>query len=143
MNPARPLHPDFERLLLANDANLATTYIKLREKLLQIAPNANELLYNSHALTIAFSLSDKLGDAFCHLPIYTSHINLGFNQGAHLHDKSGLLQGSGKTIRHIKMQKEEDFNEDVIALVKDAIALSESRQKSVSAIRGQTISHLQ
>lgn len=142
MKHVKPLHPDFEKLLFAKDENLAVTYLKLRERLLNIAPNANELLYNSHALTIAFSLSDKLSDAFCHLPIYKTHINLGFNQGVYLRDMHGMLKGSGKTIRHIKMESEDDFNEDVIELVKDAIALSRSKQKSASAISGQTISHL-
>lgn len=110
--------------------------------MLQIAPDANELLYNNHALTTAFSLSDKLSDAFCHLPIYQSHINLGFNQGAQLQDIKGILVGTGKAIRHIRIEQEATFDEDVVELAKEAISLSESKQKTVSDIKGKIISHL-
>lgn len=142
MTHTRPIHPEFEKLLLGRDQNLTSLYAKLRNKLLRIAPDANELLYNSHALTIAFSLSDKLSDAFCHLPIYQSHINLGFNQGVHLRDTKGILEGKGKTIRHIKIEHEAAFNDDAIELVKEAIVLSKTRQKTASGIKGQIISHL-
>jgi uncharacterized protein (DUF362 family) len=142
MNRIRPLHPEFKKLLLSKDERLATLYQKLRNRLLQIEPHANELLYNSHALTTAFSLSDKLSDAFCHLPIYKSHINLGFNQGVYLQDIKGILEGTGKTIRHIKIEQEADFNEDLIELVKEAISLSQTKQNTVSDVKGQIISHL-
>ena len=142
MTSIKALHPEFKTLLLSKDERIAALYQKLRNRLLQIAPDANELLYNSHALTIAFSLSDKLSDAFCHLPIYQSHINLGFNQGAHLRDIKKRLSGTGKTIRHIRIEQEADFNEDIVKLVKEAIAISKTKQKTISDLKGQTISHL-
>lgn len=141
MNDLKPLHPDFERLLRGYDEQLVALYKELRNQLLELAPHCNELLYNSHALTIAFSLSGKLKDAFCHLPIYQNHINLGFNQGASLQDKQGVLQGTGKAIRHIKMNKLEDLDPYVIDLVQQAIALSQANAVT-STEHGISISHL-
>ena len=46
-----------------------------------------------------------LGDAaFGYVNVFTSHVNVGFYQGASLPDPGRLLQGSGKFMRHVKMR---------------------------------------
>ena len=46
-----------------------------------------------------------LGDAaFGYVNVFTSHVNVGFFQGAALPDPSRLLQGSGKFMRHVKLR---------------------------------------
>jgi hypothetical protein len=46
-----------------------------------------------------------LGDApFAYVNAFTSHVNVGFFHGAALHDPDGLLQGTGKSMRHIKLR---------------------------------------
>jgi len=46
-----------------------------------------------------------LGDVpFGYVNVFTSHINVGFFQGAYLPDPAGLLQGNGKFMRHVKLQ---------------------------------------
>jgi len=45
-----------------------------------------------------------LGDApFGYVNVFTSHVNVGFFQGASLSDPAHLLQGSGKFMRHVKL----------------------------------------
>ena len=45
-----------------------------------------------------------LGDApFGYVNVFTSHVNVGFFQGASLPDPAGLLQGAGKFMRHVKL----------------------------------------
>ena len=45
-----------------------------------------------------------LGDApFGYVNIFTSHVNVGFFQGAALADPARLLQGDGKFMRHVKL----------------------------------------
>ena len=45
-----------------------------------------------------------LGDApFGYVNIFTSHVNVGFFQGAALPDPARLLQGTGKFMRHVKL----------------------------------------
>lgn len=53
-------------------------------------------------LTAVFSISDKLSDTFCMLPIYTNHLNLGFNKGTLLKDPKQIIDGTGNLIRHIR-----------------------------------------
>ena len=46
-----------------------------------------------------------LGDAaFGYVNVFTSHVNVGFFQGATLPDPAGLLQGTGKFMRHVKLR---------------------------------------
>jgi len=45
-----------------------------------------------------------LGDApFGYVNVFTSHVNVGFFQGAALPDPAHLLQGNGKFMRHVKL----------------------------------------
>ena len=46
-----------------------------------------------------------LGDVpFAYVNVFTSHVNLGFFQGASLSDPIHLLQGTGKFMRHVKLK---------------------------------------
>lgn len=46
-----------------------------------------------------------LGDApFGYVNAFTSHVNVGFFQGAALPDPARLLQGTGKFMRHVKLR---------------------------------------
>ena len=46
-----------------------------------------------------------LGDApFGYVNVFSSHVNVGFFQGATLPDPAGLLQGAGKFMRHVKLK---------------------------------------
>jgi hypothetical protein len=46
-----------------------------------------------------------LGDAaFGYVNVFTSHVNVGFFQGASLPDPARLLQGTGKFMRHVKLK---------------------------------------
>jgi len=52
-----------------------------------------------------------LGDAaFGYVNVFTSHVNVGFFQGASLPDPARLLQGSGKFMRHVKLRPGELIN---------------------------------
>jgi hypothetical protein len=53
-----------------------------------------------------------LGDApFGYVNVFTSHVNVGFFQGASLPDPAGLLQGNGKFMRHVKLRPETPTND--------------------------------
>ncbi|MBD3648949.1 MAG: DUF1801 domain-containing protein [Pseudomonadales bacterium] len=40
---------------------------------------------------------------FCYVNVFSNHVNVGFFRGAALSDPSGLLQGTGKRMRHVKV----------------------------------------
>jgi len=110
---------------------------------LELAPESNELLYHTHALTSVHSLSEKMKDGFCHIPIYAEHLNLGFNKGKLLDDSDNLLHGTGKLIRHIPIKTIDDYrNEKLINLVKKAIKFAEEDMDSPSKKKGLSISKI-
>ena len=91
------------------EIKVAQVAIELREFVLNLFPEANELIYDSYnAVAIAYSISDKQSDAFCHISVYEKYVNLGFNRGAELKDSKTILQGTGKAIRHFTVK---NFNE--------------------------------
>jgi len=46
-----------------------------------------------------------LGDApFGYVNVFTAHVNVGFFHGAALPDPARLLQGSGRSMRHVKLR---------------------------------------
>ena len=52
-----------------------------------------------------------LGDVpFAYVGVYTSHVSIGFFQGAALPDPARLLLGTGKRMRHVKLQPGQPAN---------------------------------
>jgi hypothetical protein len=140
---ARPIDPDFQYYLDFKSRELISLFTDLRQYILDLYPEANELIYHTHALTSVFSISDKLSDAFCMIPIYTNHLNLGFNKGTLLKDPHTLLTGTGTLIRRIDMQSPKDYrNPKVRALVKEAINFAIRDMDKPSKKQGQTISRI-
>ena len=132
MSSKNELHPDFFKVLKYKDQNLVDLYLELRQFILDIYPESKELLYHTHALTSVYSLSEKLGDGFCMIPIYTNHLNLGFHKGTLLSDPKNLLKGTGKLIRHIPISKTKDFDNSMVKkLIKEALLLAQNDTKGI------------
>jgi hypothetical protein len=143
VNKFREINPDFRRLLELKDRGLIALFEDVREYLLEIHPEANELLYHTHALTAVFSISDKLSDAYCMLPIYRNHVNLGFNNGTLIDDPLKLLTGTGNLIRHIPITKSDDYrNPKVKDLIKSAVNFAINDMDKPNKAFGKTISKL-
>lgn len=142
INPER-IHPDFERILSDKPLPMQSLFRDIRQLVLQAFPTCNELLYHTHALSSVYSLSDKLKHAFCHIPIYSNHINLGFNLGSDLDDPDGLLSGTGKKIRHVPIRESSDLSHPAISrLLADAVLLAESHLDGPRKIEAQVISKI-
>jgi hypothetical protein len=56
--------------------------------------------------------------AFGYVNAFNAHVNIGFLQGASLDDPAGLLEGSGKRMRHVKLRWGEQADEAaLVALI--------------------------
>lgn len=143
MNIVRPIHPEFQFFLDFKDQKIIDLFTDLRDYILDLCPDCNELVYHTHALTAVFSISDKLSDAFCMLPIYTNHLNLGFNKGALLKDPNKLLTGTGNLIRHIDIKNQDDYrNTKVKTLIVEAISFAIKDMDKPTKSIGKTISKI-
>lgn len=143
MTLSRPIHPDFRFLLEFKSREIIDLFHDLRDYILELYPDSNELLYHTHALTAVFCVSDKLSDAFCMLPVYSNHLNLGFNKGTLLKDPDKLLKGTGNLIRHIDVKNAKDYrNPKVKALIKEAIDFAIKDMDKPTKSFGKTISKI-
>ncbi len=62
----------------------------------------------------------------CYIKAFTKYVNLGFYKGNSLSDPLGLLEGTGKNLRHIKIIRMEDINFDYVSsLVQEAFSLND------------------
>jgi len=48
-------------------------------------------------------------DPFCFYMVGKNHVTFGFHYGTSLEDPEGLLEGSGKNLRHVKLRSVEDL----------------------------------
>lgn len=53
--------------------------------------------------------------AFAYVDAFTAHASVGFYQGAALPDPAGLLEGSGKRMRHVKLRWGKEIDEEALA----------------------------
>jgi hypothetical protein len=62
--------------------------------------DVRELLHDGHPTVC-------VGDAaFAYVNAFTAHVNVGFFRGAEIADPDGLLEGTGKFMRHVKLRPE-------------------------------------
>jgi len=61
---------------------------------------ARELLHDGHPTAW---LADA---AFAYVNAFTAHVDVGIVVGAELSDPSGLLEGTGRVMRHVKLRPE-------------------------------------
>jgi hypothetical protein len=101
--------------LEAYDPAVGRLFFAARAAVLAAAPKADELIYDAYnAVAAAYTFSDRLKEAFCHIAAYGSYVNLGFNRGARLPDPDGILVGSGTSIRHVRIDATEDLQRPAV-----------------------------
>jgi hypothetical protein len=62
--------------------------------------DVRELLHDGHPTAC---VADA---AFAYVNSFTAHVNVGFFRGSELPDSNGLLEGTGKFMRHVKLRPE-------------------------------------
>ena len=71
--------------------------------------DVRELLHDGHPTAC-------IGDAaFGYVNAFNAHVNVGFFRGAELADPAGLLEGSGKFMRHVKLRPGRNLNAPALA----------------------------
>jgi hypothetical protein len=122
-------HPQLKEFLAPYGPEIQRLTFALRKLLTEMIPTANELIWdNYNAVAIAYAKSEKLKDAFCHLSVYSKHVNFGFNRGSELSNSQIKLEGKGKLIRHLKVTDMDSFPKEVIIkMIYEAIIISEEK----------------
>jgi hypothetical protein len=102
--------PELIKFLKPYDPEIRDLALKLRALVLEEMAPCYENIYDAYsAVAIGYGTSDRLREGIFHIAVYSTHVNLGFNDGASLADPRGILQGSGNRIRHITIKTPEDI----------------------------------
>jgi len=103
--------------------DIASRARKILAKMRARLPGAIELVYdNYNALAIGFGPTERASDAIFSIAVFPRWVSLFFFQGAKLEDPGKILQGSGKTIRHIVLEGPETLDRPAVkALMKQAL----------------------
>ena len=51
---------------------------------------------------------------FAYVGVFTTHVNVGFFHGASLPDRAGLLEGTGRSMRHVTLRPGVAFDESAL-----------------------------
>ena len=98
LNGAIERDPAIDGWMKEHAGELGAIAQKWFEVMRKCGDEVRELLHDS-------SPTACLGDAaFGYVNVFTSHVNVGFFQGASLPDPARLLQGTGKFMRHVKLK---------------------------------------
>lgn len=90
--------PAVEAWFAARPHELGTIARRWFDVLRERGGDVRELLHDGHPTACVG------GAAFAYVNAFTAHVNVGFFRGAELDDPSGLLQGAGKFMRHVKIR---------------------------------------
>jgi len=75
----------------------------LRSAIIGLHPDTVEVpRKGDKAVSFGFG-EKKMSESYCYLMPQTDRVNLGFWSGALLDDVNGLLEGTGKKLRHVKV----------------------------------------
>lgn len=84
--------------------------------------DVRELLHDGHPTAC-------VGEAaFGYVNAFTSHVNVGFFRGAELADHEGILDGSGRFMRHVKLRPGVDVNDRALSKLIDT-AYSDMKER--------------
>jgi len=96
-NGALPRDPAIDAWMKKHSGDLGTIAHHWFELMRSCGDEVRELLHDGCPVAC-------LGDTpFAYVNVFTSHVNVGFFQGAALPDPARLLQGTGKFMRHVKL----------------------------------------
>jgi hypothetical protein len=92
--------------------------------------DVRELLHDGHPTAC-------VGDAaFAYVNAFTSHVDVGFFRGAELRDPNGLLEGTGRFMRHVKLRPEEQADAGALKRL-IASAYADMKQRVAAAARAR------
>ena len=107
----------------------------VRESILRLIPNIGETV-DSAARIIAYGFGPKYEDMICVIIPSVSGLKLGFYKGKELPDPNGLLSGTGKFHRHVKITATEDISSAALRqLIRAAHTAYKTRKGKSKTIR--------
>jgi hypothetical protein len=112
----------FEDVIAGAGDDLQSITRRLRSLIKAAHPDAVEVPRPGER-TVAYGVGPKkTTEAYAYIGLQRRYVNLGFYHGASLRDPDGLLEGTGKALRHVKVRSGADADLPALGrLVKAAL----------------------
>ena len=112
-----------EALVSAHPPELQPVERRLRALIFELYPDVREYVDTGNGL-LGYASGPAMPDLLFAIIAHKSHVNLQFADGAFLPDPQGLVEGTGKRIRHVKLQSvREAERASVRALVEEQLRI--------------------
>ena len=110
---------EIERYIRRKNPELESVAQGLRALVRKLVPKSKESLNPWGIPTL------ESAGPFCYFMVGKDHVTLGFHRGTSLPDPEGLLEGTGKNLRHVKLRSIEDLErKGLIELMRSAARLN-------------------
>ncbi len=116
-------HGQFQDVLALAKPELRPVCEALRRLVASLHGGFVEVVWPNHGIASYGVGPKKMTQHYAFIGVQNSQINLGFYHGATLRDPDGLLEGSGKKLRHVKVRDVAATKTTaLVALLRQAIA---------------------
>ena len=114
---------DLDRIIAKQPPEMAKLTNQVLAKLRPRFPGAVELVYDKQrGMVVGFCPDERASNVINSIGVYSKWINLYFFEGDTLPDPDGLLQGSGHTVRNIRITSAADLDRPAVrALMAEAL----------------------
>ena len=110
---------EFNKLLSTYHKDVQDLARQVRALIFEVVPEVSENVYPAMNVVRYGLEGNKLAGLVFYLSPLKERVNLGFNHGTSLPDPKGLLEGTGKNLRHVKVRSAEDVRNPALrALLK-------------------------
>lgn len=96
-------HGAFADVLAAARPELRPVCEALRRRILSLDRDSVEVVWPRMGIASYGVGPRKMTEHYAYISAHASHVNLGFYHGAVLADPLGLLEGTGRRLRHVKI----------------------------------------
>lgn len=109
-----PRHPAVEAWFASRPPALGALALAPFARMRACGPDVREILHDGMPTAC-------VGDqAFAYVACFRAHVNVGFFAGAELPDPAGLLEGTGRFMRHVKLRPGALVDEAALTALIDA-----------------------
>ena len=125
-------HGTFEEVIGESSPEVQAIASRLRQLIIDIYPQVIEVPWPKQGIAGYGVGPKKMSEHFCYIGTQSNRVNLGFFYGADLSDQEGLLEGTGKNLRHVKVKSMEQAKS---SFIRELILVSLEERKNTLGIK--------
>jgi hypothetical protein len=104
----------FAQMLAASSPEIRSLARRARALIYEVLPATVEVVW-PHQRSAGYGTGPKkLSEQFCWLAPLTRHLVFGFYYGTELPDPTGLLEGTGRLMRHVKVRTPQELHDPAL-----------------------------